>query len=326
MVTAVLLVHDASPTTISQFHDSISNELPKSLGPWNFELKIYLNNKYSKPHNINANAVSNKYLYNLKLSYLQGGQTVSIINNTKSIVCVKPSPVVTGSGNGGLLGDTDGYGQQQYYDFPLSFGMDGSQQQQQQMMMMQQQQQNKVDAGVSRDGNNVAASAADDYINQEKLLRHISYGCCNSLPDDTEEDFEMMLEKLQSLWSLKQIIKGEGGFSYLLTVKLPTGNAVGLGEESETFETFKLRTCNCFLHGAFKGFLIEIEHISRDGKTVIGSELIRKFTHSIEKIKQLIEVYKFPGEKDNLCFNVLSESKLDYLSDLCQQYCDALQF
>jgi hypothetical protein len=54
------------------------------------------------------------------------------------------------------------------------------------------------------------------------------------------------------------------------------------------------------------------------------NRLIIRFSRSINMIKSLIATYNFPA--GNLNFNVLNDSKLDHMSDLCQQYCDALQF
>ncbi|QOU20641.1 hypothetical protein BRETT_000351 [Brettanomyces bruxellensis] len=166
------------------------------------------------------------------------------------------------------------------------------------------------------------------------LLQHIKMGCCSNLSAYSAETFEALVSsRLQSLWALKQTIKGEGGFGYIINVPLKQS-----GNDDDETDKFRLRTSNCFLHGIFKGFLIEIEHIDEkeDEKERIEdlhhkltdlekkNRLIMRFTKSIGKIKELIEMYHFP--EGNLCFNVLNETKLDYLSDLCQQYCDALQF
>ncbi|KAH3668530.1 hypothetical protein OGAPHI_002284 [Ogataea philodendri] len=151
------------------------------------------------------------------------------------------------------------------------------------------------------------------------LLQHIKNGCSSNISSTTETFEQLVTSKLASLWTVKQTIKGEGGYGYVVSVP-------GLKDKGGD-EKFKLRTSNCFLHGLFKGFLIEIEHLDDDidqDDVPEGNNLIVKFTNSINKIKSLIDLYKFP--EGNLCFNVLNETKLDYLSDLCQQYCDALQF
>ncbi|ODV85998.1 hypothetical protein CANARDRAFT_22782 [[Candida] arabinofermentans NRRL YB-2248] len=307
MVTAVLFVQNATPATITTFHDLISNELPHSLGPWNFELKIFLNNKFSKPNDIEPSQVPNKYLYTLQLSYLNN-KSISIINNTKSIVTTIPNT--------------------------------------QPVMNQNDENYNLIDDEEEDDDDiedNFENRVSDrDAKQRKKLLEHIEKGCCNNLNMNTSENLDfLLLTKLTSLWSMKQTIKGEGGYGYMLNLNVPDNGADGENTTTTTtatttttssFERFKLRTSNCFLHGTFKGFLIEIEHL--DGNETKSDEklseiesknqLITRFTNSISKIKNMIELYKFP--EGNLCFNVLSDSKLDYMSDLCQQYCDALQF
>ncbi|ESW99393.1 hypothetical protein KL918_001676 [Ogataea parapolymorpha] len=256
MQNSVLFVQNATPTTITTFHDLLSNELPQSLGPWNFELKIFLNNKFSRPANFEPNQIANRYLYTLQLSYYSN-QTISIINNSKSIITKIPN-------TGTLFNDS---------------------------------------------------SSPEN----SALIEHIKHGCANNM-GTTMENFERLItKKLASLWTVKQTIKGEGGYGYIISVP-------GLNENGQN-EKFRLRTSNCFLHGLFKGFLIEIEHLDdeiQQDDNLERNGLIVKFTNSINKIKSLIDLYKFP--EGNLCFNVLNETKLDYLSDLCQQYCDALQF
>ncbi|CDK28741.1 unnamed protein product [Kuraishia capsulata CBS 1993] len=265
MVTAVLFVQNAAPNSITQFHDLISNELPVPLGPWSFDLKIFLNNKYSKPSNIHPSQVPNRYLYSLQLSYLPQ-KTITIINNTKSITTVT-----------------------------------------------------SLTANVSEKGSEVSNSKdSKDVSNSKnaKLKEHFLKGCSLNTTTDSFDLFVM--NKLQNLWALKQVIKGESGYGYLINVA-----NINSEDSARGHETFKIRTSNCFLHGTFKGFLIEIEHIETTASEE-AQNIIMSFSKSISKIKTLIEVYKFP--QGRLCFNVLSDSKLDYESDLCQQYSDALQF
>lgn len=264
MVTAILFVNHASPTTITKFHDLLMNLTLETLPNWEFELSIFLNNKFSKPFNNNNenghnefdNILPNRYLYTLQLSYLNNEENnnrmISIINNNKSILTIIPN--------------------------------------------------------INNSINN----------NDLKLKEHILNGCCNNLNNNkSNENLELLLvNKLQSLWTLKQTIRGEGGIGYLINVELGNNN-------DNKGEKFKIRTNNCLLHGNFKGFLIEIEHIDElMNETINKNEMILRFTKSIELIKLLIEKFNFPN--GNLCFNVLNDSKLDYYSDLCQQYCDAL--
>lgn len=208
---------------------------------------MFLNNKHSKPSNIHSQQVPNRYLYTLQLSYLPC-KTISIINNTKSLVTTTH------------LDETS-----------------------------QSEKSAQLNAQFNR-GASIASS-------------------CNSLD-------AVLGARFQALWNVKQTIKGDGGFGY----------EVSVGKISpQRHESFRIRTSNCFLHGVFKGFLIEIEYLEHsEDVNEDKSSIIHLFSKQIGMIKKLIEVFKFP--EGQLCFNVLSDSKLDYLSDLCQQYSDALQF
>ncbi|OWB80541.1 transcription factor activity, RNA polymerase II transcription factor binding protein [[Candida] boidinii] len=315
MVTAILFVQNATPSTITTFHDMISNELPTSLSTWSFELKIFLNNKFSKPLNIEANAVPNRYLYTLQLSYLEGNKMISIINNTKSIVTTVSNP----TNNEKLM---------KHIERGACCNINPN--------------INSILSGNSLSSNNsiIGASSStgmtgSNGINNSGIVNSSNNngngsGSTGSSGSGFEQYDFFLQSKLESLWNLKQTIRGEGGYGYLLNVPNMTEGKV---------ENFKVRTNNCFLHGAFKGFLIEIEHLSddettatattntseSDGSTTIDkNQIIRNFLNSIEKIQNLLKLYRFP--EGSLSYNVLSDSKLDYLSDLCQQYCDALQF
>lgn len=71
----------------------IMNQLPETLPSWEFELGIFLNNKFSKPLTTEPNQVPNRYMYTLQLSYLNeegGNKMISIINNHKSVVTCVP--------------------------------------------------------------------------------------------------------------------------------------------------------------------------------------------------------------------------------------------
>ncbi len=309
-----MFVQHASPSTITTFQDQISNELPQLLGHWSFELQIYLNNKYSKPEQISTTQVPNRYLYSLKLSYLKDKiHSISIINNNKSIVTAIPnSDNVTNRLEKDLI------------------DMERQNDSTEHIVKAQTEDDDFVQGALRKKQEDTIEEAQRNKL----LLQHIKMGCCSNLSAYSAETFEALVSsRLQSLWALKQTIKGEGGFGYIINVPLKQS-----GDDDEETDKFRLRTSNCFLHGIFKGFLIEIEHIDEkeDEKERIEdlhhkltdlekkNRLIMRFTKSIGKIKELIEVYHFP--EGNLCFNVLNETKLDYLSDLCQQYCDALQF
>lgn len=267
----MLFVNNATPSTITAFHDLISNELPTIEGKWSFQLKIFLNNKYSKPTSVASSQVPSRYLYTLQLSYLPG-KAISIINNTKALVTTT-----------------------------------------------QLKNEEKATNYDLEDTTEV------DSVENDRLRNQFE---CGAATDATSDPWNVFIStKLQSLWNLKQTIKGEGGNSYV----------VSLGNITESkHEVFRVRTTNCFLHGVFKGFLIEIESLDslegdqdNEEKEKIAKmddkqRLIYEFSVKINKIKRLIEVCDFPQGK--LCFNVLSDSKLDHYSDLCQQYSDALQF
>lgn len=372
MVTAVLFVDQATPTTITQFHDQIMNQNPETLPSWEFELGIFLNNKYSRPPNTTTKQVPNRYLYTLQLSYLNeeegGNRMISIINNNKSVVTCVPNSTnilnalesfTTKGLNYYKEGDelnepmvvedvsvkTENGAKTEFKTEPISEDVE----------MTDEVKHDEIEGtAVSKelsvndtisDHTNIKTDVDDDVVlskfesksldeikRRKKLLKHIQNGCCNNLNTNTKENLEYMLAtKLQSLWTLKQMIRGQGGLGYILKVSLDDGTGM------KTEETFTLRTSNCLLHGTFKGFLIEIEHndkemnlleIDNEVKNLTETErknrLIMRFGRSINLIQTLMINYDFP--KGNLCYNVLSDSKLDHLSDLCQQYCDALQF
>lgn len=205
----------------------------RDLGPWDFELNIFINNKHSKPPQMSPNDVPTTYMFTLKLSYL-ANRTLSIINNTKSVVAVTPT------------------------------------------------------------------------IDENALKAHIEGGACIHQPPTAGDSLDYLLKgRLQSLWTLKQTITCHGGRGFDLVSK---------------GETFRLRTANCVHRGTFKGLLVEIEHLDANADEL---DLISRFTRSLGLIRELVDSKGFP--RGALSYNVLSETKLDPLSDLCQQYCDALQ-
>lgn len=258
----------------------------------------------------------NRYLYSLSLSYLKDRiENISIINNSKSVVTVIPnSDHVTNRLEKDIV------------DFERSD------------VKSDNPPDDEDDDFVRGELKKEQDDTMEEAVINKKLLQHIKNGCCSNLSMDSSKCFETLIStKLQSLWTVKQTIKGEGGLGYILNVHLPPASGQEAQNDDE-ITTFRLRTSNCFLHGTFKGFLIEIEHIDVKADELEREQdrhhklsdlqkknrLIMRFTKSIGKIKALINAYHFP--QGNLCFNVLNETKLDYLSDLCQQYCDALQF
>lgn len=102
-IDRVLFVQNTTVNNIASFHDQISNEIPKILDPWSFELKIYRANPIvsklmsavpplqqlrQQPQQLQQlqqqTAQLNKILYTLSLSYNQN-QTISIINKNCTI-------------------------------------------------------------------------------------------------------------------------------------------------------------------------------------------------------------------------------------------------
>lgn len=97
--------------------------------------------------------------------------------------------------------------------------------------------------------------------------------------------------KLQSLWLTRQNIKGDGGQIY----ELENGSLI-------------IRTSNVFLHGMFKGLLIQIE----------AQE------YKVDEIEKILQKYNIP--KGNLCKDVLDSKNLDQYGDLSLQYAEILNF
>lgn len=122
---------------------------------------------------------------------------------------------------------------------------------------------------------------------------HLHKGATSGLNDPF--DF-FVAQKLQSLWVQRQSIRGDGGQIY----ELENGNLT-------------IRTSNVFLHGIFKGLLIQIEVQNKESK------LDRE-----EVLKKVTSKYNIPLGK--IYCNVLDASSPDYNSDLCLQYSEVLNF
>ncbi|CDR45128.1 CYFA0S16e02476g1_1 [Cyberlindnera fabianii] len=120
-------------------------------------------------------------------------------------------------------------------------------------------------------------------------------GCSNGSPDTLGQILQL---KLQSLWTLRQVLKGDNGNGYELR-----------GGE------FVIRAINVFLHGNFKNFIVLIEHHS-NSKSNKTREL------SIQKIESLVEELELP--KGRLCTDTLSDGA-DYLSNVIAQLVQAFQ-
>lgn len=126
---------------------------------------------------------------------------------------------------------------------------------------------------------------------------HLHVGATTGLNDP----FDMFsAHKLQSLWNLKQNIRGDGGQIYVLE----NGNLT-------------IKTSNIFLHGIFKGLLVEI---TMDHHTTDTTDL----EHLGDLFERLITHYKIPRGK--MCYDVLDNKKYDKYGDLCLQYSEILNF
>lgn len=230
LTSSLLLIQNATPETITQFHDQLSNELPTVKGKWSFGFKIYRNNPYSVPQELEGLETSpeTRYLYTLSPSYIPDS-TITLID--KKSVGVFPGYITE------EMGDKE----------------------------------------------------CDVSIPDE----HLRDGATTGLNDP----FDSFLgSKLQSLWSQRQFIKGDGGQIY----QLENDNLV-------------IKTSNVTLHGNFRGLLIQIDL----NKEVNATELKPTF----EKICQ---TYNVPT--GNLNCNVLNSGKFDKYGDLCLQYAEILNF
>lgn len=98
------------------------------------------------------------------------------------------------------------------------------------------------------------------FLHTLQLSQHVGKIYCLKDGKGTvlEGDFDaMMTTKLQGLWTLRQVIKGEG-------------RTYDLKEEN-----FVIRTANIFLQGTFKGFLIEVEYKKESGPLERDQLLVR---------------------------------------------------
>ncbi|KAK6454866.1 mediator of RNA polymerase II transcription subunit 20 [Scheffersomyces xylosifermentans] len=237
MVSAVLLIQKASPETITQFHDQLSNELPTLRGKWSFNFKIFRNNPYSIPPELVETATvhpESKFLFTLSPSYLNDS-TITLIN--------------------------------------------------------------KKSAGVFT---NLVKEAAEELGHPTDLSipdEHLHKGATTGLNDPF--DF-FVAQKLQSLWTQRQLIRGDGGHIY----ELENGNLT-------------IRTSNVFLHGNFKGLLVEIDV----DKNLLKGDTVESFTATFEGIRN-----KYGIPAGELCCDVLDVKNLDTYGDLIYQYSTILNF
>lgn len=107
----------------------------------------------------------------------------------------------------------------------------------------------------------------------------------------------VILLRMQSLWVQRQVIKGDGGDIY----ELENGNLV-------------IRTANVFLHGNFRGLLIQLE--------IDHTKLATSDSQQI--FQDLLAKYDIP--KGDLCYKVIDPDNLDEFGDLVLQYAEILSF
>lgn len=105
-------------------------------------------------------------------------------------------------------------------------------------------------------------------------------------------------QRLQSLWVQRQAIKGDGGQIY----ELENGNLI-------------IRTSNVFLHGQFRGLLIQIE---------MDESCVNKADSLLVNFQKVIDKYNIPP--GNLCCDVLDQNCLLKYEDLALQYSEILNF
>lgn len=123
----------------------------------------------------------------------------------------------------------------------------------------------RENAGVIKDM--ASSQSLVSFLHTLQLSQHAGKIYClkNGQGTVLEGDFDaMMTTKLQSVWTLRQIIKGEG-------------RTYDLKEDD-----FIIRTANIFLQGAFKGFLLQVEY-KKEQPLMSDEELLGKFNELLKK-------------------------------------------
>ncbi|KAI5965719.1 SRB2 [Candida pseudojiufengensis] len=235
-MTSVILVQNATPETLIQFQDQLSNDLPTRKGKWSFVFKIFRNNSFAIPKemvNVVDQNPDSKFMFTLSPSYLPGS-TISLIDRKSVGVFTNP-----------------------------------------------------IREEIVELGHSAELCIPDN---------HLRLGATMGLNDS----FDVFANsKLQNLWTQKQVIKGDGGQIY----ELENGNLC-------------IRTSNVFLHGNFRGLLLQIEI---DEKSPSYKD--KDVKNTIIQITQ-----KYGVSDQNLSCEVLSASTLDKYGDLCLQYSRILDF
>ncbi|ODV61241.1 Srb2p ASCRUDRAFT_8172 [Ascoidea rubescens DSM 1968] len=303
MITAVLIVKNATLTSISTFHDLISNEIPTILGSWNFEFKIFkinpifiqllqdsaANSNSNQDFQIYLNQQKNKIMFTLNLSYLNN-KIITVINktfmvfnhyNSQNLPYSNSNPNQTSFESDFHAEKNDNQGISQYTD-------GGSQ----------------IDS---------------DEVNQNLTL----LGCSNGGTDSIDS---IITNRLSSNWALRQTIVGKGGNSYYLTTIDDNPNSL---QNCSMKSIFKIRTANCFSHGNFRGFLIEINYHNDSSNIQNQTEVQRKNQeqNDLTTIKNLLNKLNFPVVDDSdhkFFYQKLNSGKSNYHADLANQYINAL--
>lgn len=98
--TAVISVSNASTASLSLFHDQIISEVPRILGRWAFELKIFRSN------NSQASSSQTSFLFNVNFEH-ENNSSVTIIDNTSIVSTSTPSInlIESGAAQGAGAGD-----------------------------------------------------------------------------------------------------------------------------------------------------------------------------------------------------------------------------
>lgn len=126
---------------------------------------------------------------------------------------------------------------------------------------------------------------------------HLHQGATTGINDHFDT---FISQKLLSLWTQRQVIKGHGGQRY----ELENGNLT-------------ISTSNVFLHGNFKGLLIQI-----DVQTSPQDSYTLQDTQTL--FESLLRRYKISG--GSICFQVIDQQCPDPYGDLCLQYAETFNF
>lgn len=128
---------------------------------------------------------------------------------------------------------------------------------------------------------------------------HLHQGATTGMNDSFDT---FVAQKLLSLWTQRQVIKGHGGQRY----ELENGNLI-------------ISTSNVFLHGNFKGLLIQID---------VQPSQRESSANSVQDTQQLFESikHKYNIVGGSMCCQVIDQQCSDPYGDLCLQYAETFNF